>query len=1104
MNHVYRIVWSASLGAFQVVSELAHAHGAKERSPRRARRRLTMALRAAAGTAALAAGSHAHAMTLMTTLDLPPAPQMNLVAGTPASGLGWSWDGHNLSVESAQSAGTPGTLTNQGESVGTVTNAGNVSIANNSGLAFVPSGTGSMLMTMRGSIASIVNQGSMPTLTNNGDIGAADGTAIANSGVIGSLSNIDIYSGTISGAIGVGNTGTIGSFYNSSVVMGTQTAILNDGGQIGTLTNEGTSATIGGGMYGIVLGTIGSIDTLQNSGLISGAQAAIVNRGTIGTLTNAAPVSLVDSLPGSIGGGPVSALPLSMAIAVPIDDSIPGGTIQSAHDAIDNAGSIGALINGGSILAGNVAINNAGTIGTLTNAGTISSISGFGTADIASTGTLPYAALPGSDAAIFNTGHIGTLANQGTISGEGAAIVNTGSIGTFANDGLIDGGNAPGAIAIVNSGTIGSLSNSGTIGSLANSGTITGSAYAISNSATGTLGPISNAGVIAGNIINASANAITLSGASGAAFGTLTGFNGAPGTISSTVTGANVVLSSGNLLLDDTVQLGSNTLRNVAATLAVDRPVAIAGNYTQGAAATLLIGVNSGATSAGSIADTGYGRLVVSGNASIDAGSAVTLRSTTGGYAFAAGQRYVVVDAAGAGHYNAGALNYAIAGVAGHLSGSTVTTSNGHTDLVVTVDRIDTAGTTPTTPATPATTPNVPGSGGMTEPTPTPVSPLQQARLATLPNAKRSLAGLLSYTGVDDANLLNLYNATLASLASGSTAAANHIGQQLTPVQATHAAAASTFDALGVVNARVSALRLAQSQGATGIATGDSPSQWTGWGQAFGGHASQNRRDGVDGYSANYGGLLVGADRAVGERWRVGGVFDYAHTAVNYSDDSAGDSAGINAYGLIGYASYTGSPWYVNFSGAATLQHFDTTRIVSMTGFDGLANGSFTGQQYVLHAEAGYPLALGSMTLTPLASLSYSYQHQNGYTESGGNGAALSVGSTHASSVRSALGAKIEKAFSTSYGTVVPDLRAQWIHEYDHTRQTTGASFSADPAGQTAFTTVGATPVSDLADVSLGVTLVRASNLSVTARYELQAGSGFISHTGLLRLQQRF
>jgi outer membrane autotransporter protein len=175
-----------------------------------------------------------------------------------------------------------------------------------------------------------------------------------------------------------------------------------------------------------------------------------------------------------------------------------------------------------------------------------------------------------------------------------------------------------------------------------------------------------------------------------------------------------------------------------------------------------------------------------------------------------------------------------------------------------------------------------------------------------------------------------------------------------------------------------------------------------------------------------------------------------------------------------------------------------------MTGFSGVANGSFDGQQYVARAEAGYPLAIGGATLTPLASVAYSHLYQDSYTETGGNGAALSVGHASANSVQTALGVALSKVFETSYGALSPELRVQWIHEYEHSPLTTGASFAGDLTRQTAFTTVGQTPISNLADVSLGVTLLRANNLSLSARYELQAGSGFLSNSGVLHLQQQF
>jgi outer membrane autotransporter protein len=411
-------------------------------------------------------------------------------------------------------------------------------------------------------------------------------------------------------------------------------------------------------------------------------------------------------------------------------------------------------------------------------------------------------------------------------------------------------------------------------------------------------------------------------------------------------------------------------------------------------------------------------------------------------------------------------------------------TSGTDTDLVVTLS----APSTPTSPSTPPTTPAIPSSR------------------ATVPNAVEALTGLSSYTGLNP-QLMNLQNAALALDQFGSSAAANHAGKQLVPTSQSstvRAAAAPTTDVLNIISSHADGLRLAQADRASGISTGESGPAWGVWGQAFGGHASQDERDQVDGYSANFGGLLLGVDHSINDTWRAGGVFSYSNAAINNTGDTAGDTTRVNSYGLMGYASYTAPRWYTNLSAGIVQQRYDTNRAVNLTGFSGDASGSFSGTQYVARAEAGYPLAVGAATITPVASLTYSYLHQNAYTETGGDGAALSVGAAHMTSVDSDLGVKIERELSTSYGELIPELRLAWRHEYDNTRTQTTASFAADPTGQTSFTSLGASPVEDEAVVSLAVTLLHANNLSVTARYELDAGSGYLAQGGALRLRQLF
>ncbi|WP_353190560.1 autotransporter domain-containing protein [Pandoraea pnomenusa] len=953
--------------------------------------------------------------------------------------------------------------------------------------------------------ASGAHQGStlLVTLFTPSVLGVVNGTNNLLSGVGAVEASQWSFDGTnlnVTGTAQASITGRLGSITNAGTIASTLVgrsalAIASNGGQVDSVLNNGMISATGG----------------TNSGLyVGGVVGQVVNNGTI----------MSDNLGGVNNTGALTRLE---------NNSL----IQGATLGVANTGSLTTLVNNGTIQSMFTSSNSVGLwttagVGTLTNSGRINGFTGV---------MLTASGDP------LHPSSFGEIRNSGTIDGLQYGFANYGgSIGKIDNvaGGVFSAGTGTvGALAeglrnsyqivsgTVFAGTIGAINNAGTIkgdyygvynessiGTINNlaGGLITGIGGAISNqAATSSIAAINNAGTIAGWIINRSPNELKIAGATDGTYGTLTGFGGAfPGTIVSTL--ADTRFTGGRLVLDDHFDLGgTRTVRNDASVLQVNRSLNVGGNYDQAAGGTLQIGVAGNAVTTGDMsADSGYGRLVVAGNTTLAAGSRIALQSL--GYSFAIGQRYVVIDTAGTANYNEGSLKYRVNGSTTlGATGANVVNGTKH-DLVLTVvsdpnagqdDDAGTGGGSGGTGGSSGTGTGNGGAGGNAGGTMPAFDPRTNATIASTQNAQSALRGLLGYTGVSNPQLLNLYNATLGSLSDGSTTSANRVGQQLAPAQTTRAAGAATFDSINVVGSHVNGLRMA-SAGGTGVATGDAAANWGVWGQAFGGHASQSARDGLDGYGANYGGLLIGADRAFGDRWRAGGAFQFSRTVINNDGTTSGNNTSVNGYGLIGYAAYTGEPWYVNLTGSVVMQRYNSTRLVSMQGFNGAANGSFNGQQYVGSAEFGWPLALGRAIVTPLASLTYSYLTQNSYTETGGNGTALSVGSANASSVRSALGAKIGVPFETSSGTWLPELSVRWVHEYNRTRLSTGASFAADPTGETGFTTVGATPVSDLADISLGLTLVRANNMSASIRYNLQAGSGFVSHTGIVRIQQRF
>src|SRR5450830_145016 len=744
-----------------------------------------------------------------------------------------------------------------------------------------------------------------------------------------------------------------------------------------------------------------------------------------------------------------------------------GSIIVSSGVAIIASASSGTLSNSGTISGGNTGIVNSGTIGMLSNSGTIS---GGYTGIYNNTGTIGMLSnsgtISGGNTGIYSTGTIGTLSNSGTISGRYAGIYNIGTIGPLSNSGTISGGNT------------GIYNNIGTIGTLSNSGLITGSTGAIYNDVSGALVQITNLGTIAGNIYNGSSNDLTINGGTGSTFGTLTGYGGTIGTITNTA--SNIIFSSGNQLLNDNINVGTNTVSNLAGTLQVNNQLSITGNYVQSAAATLKIGVgDSAVTSSGTTSDSGYGRLTVSGSATIAAGSTVALAKLNT-YNFAQGQRYVVVVANTSGtNYHAGSLIYTLSGF--NLTGASVVDS-GNTDLVLTVGSATAASGTSGTASV--------------------------ANSATTPNAVAALTGLFNYSGTN-ASLLNVFNSAAALTSS---AEATKAGAQLSPTAVTsgvvQASAAATQTVSTVTTSHLDSLRTAQADGNSGVATGEHSYDVGVWGQVFDGHANQSERDNVSGYSANYNGLLLGADAQLTEQVRAGGLFSYAKTSMSNTGDNSGTSASVNSYGLSAYGSYTGEPWYVNVLAGVVKQQYSTTRDVSYTGFSGVANGSFNGLQYTTAVQAGYPLNveqwLPGVTVTPLAGLSYSTLRQDGYSETGGSGAGLSINAANTTSLKSELAVKAETSFDTSYGKLQPLVQVGWHHEYHDSRMQSTASFADDTTGTTSFATQSAKPVSDTGALSLGVTLLESKNLKVAARYTVEAGSGYSGQTADLQLRYQF
>lgn len=886
--------------------------------------------------------------------------------------------------------------------------------------------------------------------------------------VNGSITRPTQSSGTALEAHGAG----LGILTNNGSIIGPSAFVIDTGSHLRAVHNNGLIADNYDDYYGKTFDNHGTIDAVSNgiTGRLDSSGPGLANRvtGSIGAVHNQ---GIMGGTSGISNQGFIGRLSNSGVI---IGSAL---SLMDSDDGIDNSGTINGIYNTGSIV-GNYdtasAIYNSGQIGTLNNSGAI--ILNYGPIAIENHATIDHIINSGtviantySGQAIGNFNTIGSVQNSGTLSGSSVGIYNRGTLGSVVNSGLLIGARQTGLSntgalqGLTNSGTITGgkrgIDNAGAIGSLNNSGLVEGGEYALYLQQNASLGSLINSGTLAGNVQNDSKQNLTINGGSNSQYGTLTG-------ATDTQVGdlynshSNLVFASGNTLLNDNLNLGAHTAKNTGAQLQIDNRLTLTGNYSQAAKGTLEFGVAPGAVTTGSFnTSSGFGQLKVTGTANLATGSTIGLVPLSD-YRFAQGQRFAVIQAATSGtDLNAAQLNYQNAGQYS-VTGASVTDSANHqqTDLVLTLG-----------------------------------TPLSKA---TLNAAGPALAGLYSYRGTE-ASLMSLSNTALATDSSASTQA--RLNPAATSTAATSASTSTTQQAVNVTFARASSLR-------GGLASGDAPTATSGlWTQGFGGSLDQDSQGGVAGYHGHYGGAVFGADAQANEDWRVGGLFSYTHSSINNDGNNNGSSATINSYGLFGYASYAGNPWYLDLTAGAVQHQYKTDRAVDPTGLNGVAKADHNGMQYIASAQLGYPFDMGSaLFLTPLAGLTASTLRQESYTEHGGNGGALHISPDSSNSLKSDLGLKAEKAFATGYGDLTPSAQLTWRHEYENHDLRSDAYFAADTTGATQFSTTGPKGGADTGVLTLGTKLASEGHFSVSATYSLEAGGGFIGRNGALEARWDF
>jgi uncharacterized protein with beta-barrel porin domain len=817
--------------------------------------------------------------------------------------------------------------------------------------------------------------------------------------------------------------------------------------------NLGTTLT-GGFPNGAVSGNASSPWIITNNGTITTAANGIFLQSTQSHVTNNGSVTA-----GSSGTGVVTSGNSSVTNS---------GTITGGSGAdIFTSDQVTNLVGGRIIGTDRYGIESAGGPASVTNSGTIT----------------------GPDGGI-SFGNGGTVVNQagGTISGSGIGVIVFLTSGTVTNAGAITGGSI--GVDLVRGGSVTNLAG----GAVTGSGTYGVTSFALYGSST-----VTNAGSItAPNGIAVFLPNGTLTNQAGGVISGVTGVHivGATGT----VTNAGTITATGGIAIDlslvtsglVTLQDGAVVNGDILGSTAGGRSQALvlqgAGVFVGNVVDFHSLDVQPGATwtlgGANTIAAT-----AVQGGGVLQLGDATHPGASITGTSLvlAPGSTLAIIltPAANAALHLSGTARldgtlrlmpqpgvylrgtvYTLVSASGGVNGSFATVTNTMPSLPFTV--ID----------TPTSVLAIQGAGSFVAANGSPNENAVGAALAKGGMVNADLAALIA--ALDGLPLGPAQNAALDRF--GGEAFADFLGVARSGMRTFLMSMGEALSPGGAGAGRVAAA------GGAPIAA---PAALHSWGEAFGHFASIGGDGNAHGLSSSAGGAALGVDRLFADDLTAGIGLGYGHTdfaLTGLTQQGALDQVALGAYGE--------KRWGMLFlDGAAALGYDqgDSTRQIVLPGISRRATGGFDGFSGGALARFGARLALEpALRLEPSVSLIYSHVDHAATTETGAGAADLAVSGASEDKVQAVLGAKLTQRIELAQGTLLPELKVGWAHEFTDPRTQINESFAAIPGS--GFTLTGAGTGRDLALLGTAVRYEATGRLSVYASYDLALGQRVTDH----------
>ncbi len=226
---------------------------------------------------------------------------------------------------------------------------------------------------------------------------------------------------------------------------------------------------------------------------------------------------------------------------------------------------------------------------------------------------------------------------------------------------------------------------------------------------------------------------------------------------------------------------------------------------------------------------------------------------------------------------------------------------------------------------------------------------------------------------------------------------------------------------------------------------------------------------------------LVGVNKVFAPDLVLGLLFNYEDTDAGLG--SAGSTTEIKSYLLGARAAWTSGDWFVHGLVAYGYEEYKSTRNISFTGTNAVAESESEGRQWLADIVVGHRFEAGRVSFSPFGGLLAGGWKANGFTETGAGGLNATVGDQSARSLQSQLGAELAVDFMVGQVGLRPHVRAAWLHEFSNDSRSMDAAF-----GGTAFAVDTRKPERDSARLSAGLAAQLSPRTSLYIDYTAQTG----------------